>query len=55
MIADSMCIHTSTTYRIIRRVSRVIASKYNDYVKMPENELEIKESQNNVYNIASPQ
>ncbi|KAJ3665369.1 hypothetical protein Zmor_000866 [Zophobas morio] len=52
LIADYMGIHTSTASRIIQRVSRVIASKYNEYVKMPENDLGTREAQNNFYNIA---
>lgn len=50
-VADFMAMDTSTACRIIGRVSRIIASLFPQYVKMPEQNMLIPE-QNKFYNIA---
>jgi hypothetical protein len=45
-------VHLSTVSRIINKVSRAIARLYPRFIRLPENEAEIREVQVNFYQIA---
>ncbi|RZC40733.1 hypothetical protein BDFB_011510, partial [Asbolus verrucosus] len=47
-----MGIHTSIACKIVQRMSKAIASLYKEVMKIPSSIEEIKQSQNEFYNIA---
>ncbi|KAF5281910.1 hypothetical protein FQR65_LT14436 [Abscondita terminalis] len=52
-IADFSGMHLSTVSRIVKRVSEAIARLYPRYIKFPNTEIEIKQSQQQFYSVAS--
>jgi len=50
--SDFIGIHKSTTSRIVRLVSHVIATLCSDFIYFPRNEDDIKRVKQNFYNIA---
>ncbi|KAJ8978520.1 hypothetical protein NQ317_008589 [Molorchus minor] len=52
MVADFAGMHVSSVSRIIRRVTEAIARLYDIFICLPENENEIKKTQQNFFEIA---
>lgn len=52
-IADFSGVHFSTVSRIIVRVGRAISNLINHFIKMPQTQEEIKQTQNGFFEIAN--